>query len=132
MRLVLLILTLGLFSFSTPFSPDPAKNILGGNWVGAYGNTEVINHLSLVFVASNQIRLSGNYGNAIFESDGTYQLTGDSTITITCRLFKNINKNFVLKGLLNKPKTFTDGEWEITGTTDKGSFYLQKNNTTGY
>ncbi len=124
MRLFILILSVGLMSFGYKNSPNPGPGSIVGNWRGSYGTTETQHEFSISINPGNSIRLNDDYNTTAM---GTYQLLGDSSIIITCSIPAINGKKVILKGAINRSKTFVDGEWEIDGSKEKGSFYLQKN-----
>ncbi|MGE5108716.1 MAG: hypothetical protein ACM3H8_14325 [Sphingobacteriales bacterium] len=128
MRFFLMISAMGLLSFGTKTSkvPEDLKSVWG-NWRGSYGTTVTITDISIYLTPRNTIELSGTNINEQIKGAGSYKIIGDTGIIITCHFLNNNRETITMKGRMNKTKTFVDGEWEMMGSRNKGSFYLQRN-----
>ena len=96
---------------------------MDGIWTGIYRADNVREKVWVKFTPQNQVEL---YNGDVIESNklsGTYQLRGDSILTVTYQTGEG--KQYTMQGHINRKKNYVDGTWQASDKLS-GSFYLKK------
>ncbi len=111
------------FTFDRKPGSDQYSNSIEGLWSGVYRINENKESVVVRFEDNNQVVLFSGLVEEDNKFTGTWEVKGDSVL-----VFKYVDtegKKFIMKGNINKRKTYVDGYWEV-GDKKGGSFYLRK------